>query len=312
MIHFLKRLRLLYVLYNFFHKKKLAHNLPVYRKLGLKKNYYSSISSKDFKDIGEKKEDPGKDTAAGLRELESFRSLPEEDRSSLLNFNNEGYSILRNFFTEQQVEEANSEIERLLRNGKVKFKYGNRIMFAFRQSEALRSMGQDARLTDMLSTLLQTPAVLFQSINFLKGSEQHTHSDSIHMTTYPLGKLAAVWIALEDIDETNGPLHYYPKSHLLPYYLNADYDNEGNSWLIGDKTYTEYEKMIEEKIRESSLPKKIFTARKGDLLIWHANLFHGGEPHLDKTRTRKSMVFHYFGREAVCYHEITQRPAIMS
>ncbi|HEY0067620.1 MAG TPA: hypothetical protein VGB46_09655, partial [Flavisolibacter sp.] len=99
---------------------------------------------------------------------------------------------------------------------------------------------------------------------------------------------------------------------LLPYYLNADYNNEGNSWLIGDKTYTEYEKMIEEKIRESNLPKKIFTARKGDLLIWHANLFHGGEPHLDKDRTRKSMVFHYFGRETVCYHEITQRPAIIS
>lgn len=311
MIHFLKRLRLLYVLYNIFHKKKLAHNLPVYRKLGLKKSYYSSISSKDFKGIGLKKEEPEQEITARLQELQAFKSLPEEDRSSLLNFHNEGYSILRNFFTEQQVEKANSEIERLLREGKVKFKYGNRIMFAFRQSEALRSLGCDPRLTNILSTLLHTPAVLFQSINFLKGSEQHTHSDSIHMTTYPLGKLAAVWIALEDIDESNGPLHYYPKSHLLPYYLNADYDNEGNSLLIGDKTYTEYEKMIEEKIRESNLPKKIFSARKGDLLIWHANLFHGGEPHLDKTRTRKSMVFHYFGREAVCYHEITQRPAIM-
>lgn len=312
MIHFLKRLRLLYALYNFFQKKKLAHNLPVYRKLGLKKSYYSSISSKDFRNIGQKEEDPAQNITARLNELEAFRSLPEEDRSSLLNFHNEGYSILRNFFTERQVEEANSEIERLLREGKVKFKYGNRIMFAFRQSGALHSLGCDSRLTDILSALLHTPAVLFQSINFLKGSEQHTHSDSIHMTTYPLGRLAAVWIALEDIDETNGPLHYYPKSHLLPYYLNADYDNEGNSWLIGDKTYTEYEKMIEEKISESSLPKKIFTARKGDLLIWHANLFHGGEPHLDKSRTRKSMVFHYFGRDAVCYHEITQRPAIMS
>lgn len=312
MIHFLKRLRLLYVLYNFFHKKKLAHNLPVYRKLGLKKNYYSSISSRDFKDIGQRKEGPEENIAARLQEMDAFRSLTEEDRSSLLSFHNEGYAILRNFFTEQQVEAANSEIERLLREEKVKFKYGNRIMFAFRQSEALRSLGCNSHLTDILSTLLNTPAVLFQSINFLKGSEQHTHSDSIHMTTYPLGKLAAVWVALEDIDETNGPLHYYPKSHLLPYYLNADYHNEGNSWLIGDKTYTEYEKMIEEKISESSLPKKIFTARKGDLLIWHANLFHGGEPHLDKNRTRKSMVFHYFGRDAVCYHEITQRPAIMA
>lgn len=310
MIHFLKRLRLLYVLYNFFQKKKLAHNLPLYRKYGLKKSYYSSVSSRDFRNIGAK-EEPGSDTAKKLRETEAFKSLPEEDRSSLLRFDKEGYAILRGFFTAGQVEAANTALEDLLRDGKVKFKYGNRIMFAFRQSEALRSLGHDKRLTDILSALLHTPAVLFQSINFLKGSEQHTHSDSIHMTTYPLGRLAAVWIALEDIDASNGPLHYYPQSHLLPYYLNSDYDNEGNSWLIGDKTYAEYEQMIEEKIRESSLPKKIFTARRGDLLIWHANLFHGGQPHLDKSRTRKSMVFHYFGRDAVCYHEITQRPAIM-
>lgn len=310
MIHFLKRLRLLYVLYNVFRKKGLAHNVAAYRKLGLKKAYYSSISSKDFRNIS-RGEEEGKENIHILHSLEAFKNLSEEDRSSLLHFHKEGYSILRNFFTEEQVEKANNDIERLLREKKVSFKYGNRIMFAFRQSEALGSLGHDPRLADILSTLLHTPAVLFQSINFLKGSEQHTHSDSIHMTTYPLGKLAAVWVALEDTDETNGPLHYYPQSHLLPYYLNADYNNEGNSWLIGNKTYTEYEEMIEEKIRESHLPKKIFTARKGDLLIWHANLFHGGEPHLDKNRTRKSTVFHYFGRDAVCYHEITQRPAIM-
>ncbi|GAC1370573.1 MAG: hypothetical protein NVSMB30_09360 [Hymenobacter sp.] len=38
---------------------------------------------------------------------------------------------------------------------------------------------------------------------------------------------------------------------------------------------------------------------------------HGGEPHLDKARTRQSMVFHYFSRAHICYHEITQRPALL-
>jgi ectoine hydroxylase-related dioxygenase (phytanoyl-CoA dioxygenase family) len=131
------------------------------------------------------------------------------------------------------------------------------------------------------------------------------------MTTFPLGGLLGVWIALEDIDEDNGPLHYYPKSHLLPYYLNADYGNEGNSLLLGPKDYTEYEKMIEGKVKELSLQKKIFTAKKGDLLIWHANLLHGGEPHNNKSKTRKSMVLHYYNTDCICYHEITQRPALM-
>jgi len=143
------------------------------------------------------------------------------------------------------------------------------------------------------------------------GSEQRTHSDSIHMTTYPAGGLLGVWIALDDISESNGPLHYYAGSHKLPYYMNADYNNEGSRWLIGDKSYTAYEEMIDRKINDIGLPKKIFTASKGDLLVWHANLFHGGEPHTDKNKTRKSMVLHYFKKGAVCYHEITQRPAII-
>jgi len=58
------------------------------------------------------------------------------------------------------------------------------------------------------------------------------------------------------------------------------------------------------------MTKQIFTVRKGDLLVWHTNLFHGGEPHTDKSLTRKSMVFHYFNKNAVCY-QITQRPALI-
>lgn len=30
------------------------------------------------------------------------------------------------------------------------------------------------------------------------------------------------------------------------------------------------------------------------MLIWHTNILHGEESHLDKNKTRKSMVFHYF------------------
>ena len=56
-----------------------------------------------------------------------------------------------------------------------------------------------------------------QTIASHKGSQQGLHSDSIHMTTYPLGYLTAAWIAFEDIDPDCGPLVYYPGSHRLPY-----------------------------------------------------------------------------------------------
>lgn len=69
--------------------------------------------------------------------------------------------------------------------------------------------------------------------------------------------------------------------------------------------------MIEEKIAHHQIKKQVFLAEKGDVFIWHANLFHGGEPHINKAKTRKSMVFHYFREGDICYHEITQRPALM-
>lgn len=309
MLKYIKRLRVVYSLYNFFHKRQLAHNLSLYKKYGLKKKYFSSVSSHDF--IHLSNEVNREFDIQTFHQSKTFQNLSFADQASLKNFSDNGYAILKNFFSEEKINKANTIIEELLKSGKVHFKNGRKIMFAYKYSDTLKSMGKDERVIDILSGLLNTKVILFQSINFLQGSEQHTHSDSIHMTTFPPGKLIAVWVALENITEENGPLHYYPKSHRLPYYLNKDYNNEGSKLLIGDKAYTEYENLIKQKIKEANFKKEVFLANKGDILIWHANLFHGGEPHMNKNKTRKSMVFHYFGENAVCYHEITQRPALM-
>ena len=305
-----KRFKLLYSVYNFFHKDQLAHNIPIYKKLGLNKRYYSPVSSKDFKSVQTSIQN-SQDVPADLKKTDLFKNVDEDSKQSILDFEKEGFAILKQYLSADQVETINNEIDHLLQEKKIHFGHGNKIMFAIYRSELLRSIGGEPKLIELLSAMLGGPAALFQSINFTMGSEQHTHSDSIHMTTYPLGGLLGVWIALEDIEEDNGPLHYYPGSHKLPYYLNSDYDNEGSYFLLGDKDYTEYEKMLEGKLKEHGIEKKIFKAKKGDLLIWHANLLHGGEPHINKTRTRKSMVFHYFNTDCVCYHEITQRPSLI-
>jgi len=305
----IRRFKLAYSVYNFFHRKELRHNEDLYKKIGLNKKYYSPVSSRDFARFKNEHAivfHPEKIKASAL-----FNSVNEASKQSLLDFDDNGFAVIRNFISEDKAEAVNTEISRMLDSGALKFVNRNKIMFAIHQSDLLRSIGSDNNLVEILSILLDGKAVLFQSINFLTGSEQATHSDSIHMTTYPLGGLLGVWIALEDITEENGPLHYYPGSHKLPYYLNSDYNNEGTDYMIGDKSYAEYEQMMQEKIREKGLKKQIFKAKKGDLLIWHANLFHGGEPHLNKNTTRKSMVLHYFKENSICYHEITQRPALI-
>lgn len=306
----IRRLKLTYMIYNFFNRSRLKHNEKLYKELNLNKFYFSPISSKTFEGINESTF-LDKKRHKQIEKTILFDKLTLEDQQSLLNFSNQGYAILKQYVHKEDIERINQEIDQLLDTKSVRFKYRNKIMFAFRQSAALKKIALDTELLEILSALLSDNAKLFQSINFKMGSEQETHSDSIHMTTFPLGGLLGVWIALEDVALDNGPLHYYPGSHTLPYYLNKDYNNEGNFIMIGDKNYTEYEKMIEEKIRENALEKKIFIAKAGDVLIWHANLFHGGEPHLNKQKTRKSVVFHYYAENSICYHEITQRPSLM-
>ena len=68
---------------------------------------------------------------------------------------------------------------------------------------------------------------------------------------------------------------------------------------------------LEELIAKKNFEKKIFLAKKGDAFIWHANLVHGGSPVIDASLTRKSMVIHYYAKDVIKYHEISERPSLL-
>ena len=252
MLEALRRFKISYVIYNFFQKKKLVYNLPLYKKYGLKKKYFSSVSSADFKGF----ENPQNildelNSRDVLTKNDAFLKLDKETQNELLNWSDNGYAILKNFFNEDEVNSFNNEDEKLVESKKANWKNGNKIMFAIHQSSVLRSAGNNKKLISIFDLLLGKKVDLFQSINFLKGSQQRSHSDSIHMTTFPYGNLIAVWVALEDIHPDSGPLHYYPGSHKLPYTFNEAYNNVGSKLKLGDKPYSAYEDVIEHIISEN-------------------------------------------------------------
>jgi phytanoyl-CoA hydroxylase len=307
-LHFIKRLRLIYSIYNFFHKKLLIHNIPGFQKYGLQKKYYSSVSSKDFKHL------PQQPTVeANIEELKGsavFIAADPASQQSMLDFNRNGYLMVHRFLKSEQVDRINHQVDEIIRYKNIRPSYGRYMQLA-KLSPAIAQVSKDPILKELCQVLLAGETVFFQSINFLKGSEQQTHSDSFHMTTYPEGGLLGIWIALEDIGEQQGPLHYYPGSHQLPYFMNDSFGNEGNKLMLGKLNYPPYASMIQEKIRENGFIKQVFSAKKGDLFIWHANLLHGGEKQDDPTLTRKSLVLHYMKKDCICYHEISQRPALI-
>jgi hypothetical protein len=52
-----------------------------------------------------------------------------------------------------------------------------------------------------------------------------------------------------------------------------------------------------ERIKQKNLKKLSFSAKKGDILFWHAHLLHGGGVIKNPDLTRKSAVFHYFSED---------------
>lgn len=282
-----------------------------YKKYGIRKPLVASISSKDF---------PDKTSQAWLdkgdsRELApakaGFTTFSLDIQEKIACWSRNGYLILENFIDGPTCDAINQQVDQLLETGKVSFTNGNKLMFLQKKSRLIDEVANNDTLKKILSFLLDKEVVAFQTINFIQGSQQRAHSDSIHMTTYPLGYLIAAWIALEDISAENGPLFYYPGSHRLPYLLNSDF-NEGDTFLLlGKKDYSDYEDVLEELVHKKGYAKQEFHARKGDVLIWHANLVHGGVPILNPALTRRSMVVHYYAKDVIKYHEITERPSLM-
>ncbi|HTF04711.1 MAG TPA: phytanoyl-CoA dioxygenase family protein [Bacteroidia bacterium] len=309
----LRRVKLLHVLHNLRNYSKLKRNRKLYDQFGIDRTVVQSVSHKSITLPGE--EIPWLDRADAKEKLGAhpeLKTFDAEIQKQITGWSDNGYMILPGFFT-AQADRVNSDLDEIKREKKLDFDYTNsRIMNAWEASELVRKIVHDPEMKRLLSFLLGKPVTPFQTINFFKGSEQHTHSDFIHMTTEPKGFLVAAWIALEDIGDGQGPLHYYPGSHKLPYVLGEDFEHSSTAWTVGDDLYGNFEKKIDEEIREHKLKKEIFHAKKGDVFFWHANLLHGGEEVTNPDSTRKSLVIHYFCEGGVlCYHEITQRPAVI-
>ncbi len=311
---FLRNLKASYVINNWLHAGQLRANRAYYRRFGLRKNVFSPIGSKDFG--GKHDPDiPWLDQPGALERLNQhsgFQTMDAGMQSKIRQFVTDGYTVLENYFPESATTALNAEIDRLLDSGETGFNYTGRKIFNLpEQSDVAESFFRHRPLLEILSFLLGKPALPFQSMNFTAGSEQRAHSDSIHMMTEPPGYLIATWIALEDCTEDNGPLFYYPGSHRLPIITTEHYNSGNTFFTIGENSNRRYENKMAEVIAENGLQKQLFVAKRGDVLIWHANLLHGGSPITRPGATRKSMVCHYFAEGVFCYHEMSQRPALI-
>ncbi len=154
----------------------------------------------------------------------------------------------------------------------------------------IRDACADVRIVNALRCLLGANPLVCNSLLFEWGSQQYPHFDTFFMPSTTRNMMAAAWIALDRVTETNGPLYYYPKSHLIEPYRFSD----GRMNAILSEVKTGAADHIDQIIRQHGLVRELFMPAPGDVLIWHAQLLHGGSAIVDRSKRRRSLVTHYW------------------
>lgn len=166
------------------------------------------------------------------------------------------------------------------------------------------------RLLEWCDLVLGTRALPFQTLSIPEGTQIPPHSDQVLMTTSPTGYLVVAWLALEDIQPDAGPLTLWRGSHRFPYVgpretgIPAGASREEASRLHSERYYPTIQRLIDERRPEPY----VYLPKQGEALLWHSNVIHRGAMRTHPSKTRHSLVVHYFGEGASTFSDLFSSP----
>ena len=175
-----------------------------------------------------------------------------------------------------------------------------RIQDAWKFDKDVGAIAANQAVIDLLTKLYGRTAFPFQTLNFPVGTQQDAHSDSVHFSSLPERFMCGVWLAMEDVSADAGPLFYYPGSHAWPTVSNAMIGRRGFGADLSSAQdpFAPAWRALCDAYDASS---EVFLAKKGQALIWCANLLHGGSQQNDPCVTRWSQVTHYYFDDCIYY-----------
>lgn len=160
-------------------------------------------------------------------------------------------------------------------------------------SETAREAAFAPSIRAFLRSIFERDLLLFQSLSFEQASGDPVHQDTAYVVVRSPLEFAAAWIALEDVRPGTGELCYYPGSHRLgEWHFGRGFRN-WNRERDGVEHRRLYLEGLHARSRAEGLELETFLPKKGDALIWSADLAHGSAPVTRPGQTRKSFVCHY-------------------
>ncbi|MDQ8182596.1 phytanoyl-CoA dioxygenase family protein [Pelagicoccus sp. SDUM812005] len=239
------------------------------------------------------------------------------DPSYLKKWDEDGYFILEGAFSEREINSFNDHVDRLWSERRsleppivIDFWEGDlngqRILFKdapegsrklvhklnnlYIDFEWCRDMCLSPVIVKALKKLMSRDPMIINSLIFEKGSQQPDHFDTYSMPPPEGGNLVVTSICLEDIHPDAGAVHFYPGSHKIPPYIFSD----GGVRMTDSSESTAAEEYTRAELKKRNIEKVPFIGKKGDVLFWHAQLYHGGGKIANHDLTRKSLVTHYW------------------
>lgn len=224
------------------------------------------------------------------------KNLPPEQQALVNQYNKEGFVVLKSFIDPALIDQTIAQIEHEYpaRLGEEPSRHQD----LWKAYPSVREIASQPQVFDVLRLLYEREPIPFQTLNFKFGTQQRAHSDTIHFNSLPARFMCGVWVAMEDTNATNGPLFYYPKSHRSEEF---NYFNIGIEVRKDLSEYTEYEDFMEMFMDSRQYERREIYLNKGDVLIWSANLVHGGSPIKNTAATRWSQVTHYYFEGCMYY-----------
>ena len=249
------------------------------------------------------------DASDKLSRLHRDGLVSDSEFAQLTQFVSDGYVVIKNAISDELAQQLYDEIGKvsespeyfIARTQRKSYSFADKAavtdpsfrLIDYHANSALAQQAQFApKIARFLELVFRQSPLAFQSLTFLHGSQQGVHQDGAYVVVSEPLKFAASWIALEDVTEGSGELLYYPGSHRLPDYL---FSGKYKSWKPardGQNEGSVYIKSLQEKIETAGLAKARFLPKKGDALIWAADLAHGGSK-ITNCATRYSLVTHY-------------------
>lgn len=247
--------------------------------------------------------------------IRNYQLEMEPDDIILCNkFNRDGYVIIDLELTDDEIEPILKDMHGALdRDDSVyhadHFQYtdSKRIFEHWKKSVPIAKLTVHDKIISTLELLYNKEPYPFSTINFIKGSNQPLHSDTIHFHTIPQKWMCGVWVAFEDVGTKNGTLNIVPGSHKWNIYEYQNLklphpDDIENGEAVN---YREYENFIRSLVKSKNGTITPINLKKGQALIWSANMLHGGcniEGVTDLNKTRLTQANHYFFKGCEHYY----------